>query len=107
MGKNHKLDEKIREYILKTKALFEVIWFKRKEFFIINSCIAVITVLVLLFLVDPYFKTTIEILPSYGGKESSISNLGGFAALVGLDLSKGTKTEIYRNLIVKKLRGTK
>jgi uncharacterized protein involved in exopolysaccharide biosynthesis len=53
----------------------------------------------LLFLTDPYFESTISILPNYGGK-STPGGITGLAALAGVSLDEGVNTaEIFKDLL--------
>ena len=66
----------------------------------INLSVAVVTVLVLLFLVKPYYDTTVTILPDYGVNASSLlSQLSGLASLAGVSVGGSTPTQIYQELI--------
>jgi len=84
--------EKVRPYLVN-------LWSFRKRFIIFNVIALILTLAYLIFLVEPYFESTITILPDYGSKESSLGQLGGLAVLAGVGIGSGSPTEIYQNLI--------
>ncbi len=71
----------------------------RKKFFFINGTVAVITLVILFFIVKPYYESKITILPDYGNKTTSLSQLENLGALSGLSFGQSTPTEVYENLI--------
>jgi uncharacterized protein involved in exopolysaccharide biosynthesis len=90
--KVQQLIEKLRPYILK-------LWTKRKKLLIINGTVLIITLVLLLFIIKPYFESTVAILPEYGSKSNMLSQLSGLAALAGMRVGEISATEIYQNLI--------
>jgi len=92
-------EEKIQDFIDKFRPYFLKLWNKRKKFLIINGIVLAITLLILLFLVKPYYESTVVILPEYGNKTNMLSQLSGLAALAGVNVGSGAPTEIYQNLV--------
>ncbi|MHB1687680.1 MAG: Wzz/FepE/Etk N-terminal domain-containing protein [Ignavibacteriaceae bacterium] len=84
--------EKVRPYL-------KNLWALRKKFVIFNAIVLILTLAYLIFLTEPYYDSTVTILPDYGGKESSLGQLGGLASLAGVSVGSGSPTEIYQNLI--------
>lgn len=83
---------KIRPYILK-------LWSNRKNFLMFNTVVLILSILYLLFIVKPYFKSSIAILPEYGSKTSMLSQLSGLASIAGVNVGEAVPTEIYQNLL--------
>jgi uncharacterized protein involved in exopolysaccharide biosynthesis len=66
----------------------------------LNSAIAVISLLVLLLIVEPYYESSIVILPEFGSKSTTLGGLSDLASLAGVNLGESTPTEIYENLLL-------
>lgn len=92
-------DEKFRDMVEKIRPYLQRLWSNRKKFFLFNLVILIITILYLLFLTKPYFKSSIEILPEYGSKTSMLSQLSGLASIAGVNVGDAVPTEIYQNLL--------
>lgn len=92
-------DEKFRDVVEKIRPYLQKLWSNRKNFFLFNLVILIITVLYLLFLTKPYFNSSIEILPEYGSKTSMLSQLSGLASIAGVNVGDAVPTEIYQNLL--------
>ncbi len=92
-------EEGFRRTVLKLRPHIQSLWKNRKKFILFNAAIGVVTVLVLLLLVKNYYVSTITILPDYGAKESTLSQLSGLASLAGVSVGQGTPTDVYENLI--------
>ena len=92
-------EEGFRRTVLKLRPHIESLWRHRKKFILFNAAIAGITVIVLLLLVKNYYVSTITILPDYGAKESTLSQLSGLASLAGVNVGGGTPTDVYQNLL--------
>jgi uncharacterized protein involved in exopolysaccharide biosynthesis len=84
--------EKLHPYILK-------LWIKRKKLLIINGAVLILTLLFLLFIIKPYYESSVVILPEYGNKSSMLSQFSGLASLAGVNVGSGAPTEIYQNLL--------
>jgi uncharacterized protein involved in exopolysaccharide biosynthesis len=92
-------EEKIQDFVEKFRPYFLKLWNKRKKFLIINGSVLIITLLYLLFIVKPYYESTVVILPEYGSKSNMLSQLSGLAALAGVRVGEVSATEIYQNLL--------
>lgn len=84
----------LRPYIKKA-------WEYKIRLLIFNGCVSVVTVLLLLFVIKPYFRSSIYLLPDYGNKPSDIlSQFSGLASLAGVNISDNPTTLYYQNLIL-------
>jgi uncharacterized protein involved in exopolysaccharide biosynthesis len=95
-------EENFKQTVEKVRPYLKNLWALRKKFIIFNVIILLITLAYLLFLTEPYYDSTVTILPDYGGKEagstSSLGQLGGLASLAGVSIPT-SPTDIYQNLI--------
>jgi len=91
----------LTDFIIKMKPFAVLLWSRRKQLALVNGGAAVITVLILLFLVKPYYQSTVTILPDYGNKNSDMfSQYSGLASIAGINVGGGdVSTQIYQNLI--------
>jgi uncharacterized protein involved in exopolysaccharide biosynthesis len=86
--------------IIRMKPSAKILWSKRKELVIVNGGVAVIALLVLLYLVKPYYQSTVTILPDFGNKSSDmLSQYSGLASIVGVNVGGDQSTQIYQNLV--------
>jgi uncharacterized protein involved in exopolysaccharide biosynthesis len=92
-------EERFKEFIEKTRPYIIRLWKARYKLIIFNGIVGVLTVLYLLFLTKPYYRSTITILPEYGSKNTTLGQLSGLAAMAGVKVGEGAPTEIYQNLI--------
>jgi uncharacterized protein involved in exopolysaccharide biosynthesis len=92
-------EENIQEFIEKFRPYFLKLWNKRKKLLIINGTVFIITLLYLLFIVKPYYESSVVILPEYGNKSNMLSQFSGLASLAGVNVGSGSPTEIYQNLL--------
>jgi uncharacterized protein involved in exopolysaccharide biosynthesis len=92
-------EENIQEFIEKLRPYILKLWDKRKKFLIINGSVLIITLLFLLFIIKPYYESSVVILPEYGSKSSMFSQFSGLAALAGVKVGEAAPTEIYQNLL--------
>ena len=69
------------------------------KFFWINLSIAVLTLVLLFFVVSPFYESTVTILPDYGNKNTNLSQLSDLAAMAGVKVGEGAPTEIYQVLV--------
>lgn len=90
--------DSIKEFIEKAAPYIKIILANWKRLLIINGIITVLSVAFLLLFVKNYYDNTITILPDYGAT-SGFGGLSGLAAMAGINVSEGTPTEIYQNLI--------
>src|ERR1035438_2054315 len=92
-------EEKIQNFIEKLRPYILKLWDKRKKLLIINGVVLIITLLYLLFIVKPYYESTVVILPEYGSKSNMFSQFSGLASLAGVNVGTGAPTEIYQNIL--------
>ena len=78
---------------------FRLLWMHRKQLAVINGVFIAGTVAVLLFVVKPYFESTITILPEYGANVSMLGQLTGLASLSGFNVGSSTPAEICQELV--------
>jgi capsule polysaccharide export protein KpsE/RkpR len=73
----------------------------RKQLLLFNGTILVLSIVILFFLIKPYFQSTIFVLPDFGNKGSSsmFSSLSGLASLAGVSVGDNPPTLIYENLL--------
>ena len=98
--KSNNKDDKINQKLISISKLIKVILSYKKQLLIINSIIAVISVLILLFFVEPYYESNIVILPEFGSKSTTLGGLSDLASLAGVNLGESSPTEIYENLVM-------
>lgn len=91
--------EQVRLAILYLKPRLANLKANRKKFILINSIVAVVTLLILFLLISSYYESKITILPDYGNKNTSLSQLNNLEVLAGVSLEEGTPTEVYANLL--------
>ncbi len=92
-------EEGFRRTVQKLRPHFASLWRARKAFIYFNGAVAAITLLSLLFLVKNYYMSTVTILPDYGAKETTLSQLSGLASLAGVSVGGGTPTDVYQRLL--------
>ena len=92
--------ESIIELIVKIKPRLQLLWKKKWSFITFNGIIGILAVLYLLFLTEPYFKSSVVILPDYGNKTSEmLGRFSGLASMAGIGLGNTPPTQIYQNLV--------
>ncbi len=91
MSENNQAIDKLKDYINRIRTY-------RRELLIFNGIIAVITLIILLFIIKPYYSSSVSILPDVGRK-STFTRLNEFASLAGININEGAGTEIYQNLV--------
>lgn len=96
---NRSIEEKIRDFYLKLKPYIEIISKYKKGILIFNSIILVLSILFLFLIIQPYYNSSVSILPEYGNKSGLMNQLSGLAAIVGINVGDAAPTEIYQNLI--------
>jgi uncharacterized protein involved in exopolysaccharide biosynthesis len=92
-------DVRLQQTVEKVRPYLKNLWALRKKYISFNVIVLILAIAYLIFLTDPYFDSSITILPEYGGKESSLGQLGGLAALAGVSIGSGSPSEVYNNLI--------
>ena len=96
---NRSFEEKFKDFVKKVKPYKEQLWAVRKKFVLVNFIILILALAYLLFLTNPYFESTVTILPEYGSKSSTLGQFSELAAIAGVNLGEASPTEIYQNLI--------
>jgi uncharacterized protein involved in exopolysaccharide biosynthesis len=93
--------EILTDGIIRLKPHAVLLWRKRKQLLLANGGVGIITILILYFLVDPYYQSTVTILPDFGNKTSDmVSQFSGLASLAGINVGGGDlSTQIYQNLV--------
>jgi len=80
------------------KTLISKIQSKKKQFVLFNVSVAILTALILIFLVKSYYTSKITILPDTG-KKTTFNQFSDLASMIGINIAETGGTEIYRNLI--------
>ncbi len=83
--------EKLNSYLNRIKE-------NKNKLLIFNGVVAVLTLLILFFIVRPYYTSSITILPDFGRKPA-FNQLSDLASLAGINVREGAGTEIYQNLL--------
>lgn len=94
-----KLDDWFKNLIEKLRPSFLLLWEVRKKLMVFNGVVAVLVLVYLYLIANPYFESTVTILPEYGSKSTTLSGLSQLASLAGVRVGEGAPTEIYQNLI--------
>lgn len=92
-------EEGFRRTVDKLRPHVMVLWDAKKKFIYFNALVLAVSLGVLLFLVKNYYTSTVTILPDYGSKETTLSQLSGLASLAGVSVGGGTPTDVYQNLL--------
>jgi uncharacterized protein involved in exopolysaccharide biosynthesis len=88
-------------FIVMMKRAVTTLWTHWKQLVLINGGVGIITLLILSFLVKPYYQSTITILPDFGNKSSDMfSQFSGLASMAGINVGGDVSTQIYQNLIM-------
>jgi uncharacterized protein involved in exopolysaccharide biosynthesis len=76
-------------------------WMHRKQLLFFNGFIVIFSLLILFFLVKPYYQSKIIILPDFGNKNSDmLSQFAGLASLAGVNVNDNPATLLYQDLIM-------
>ena len=93
-------EERFKQTLERLRPHINNLWLARWKLLWINLGVAAVTVLILLFLVKPYYDTTVTILPDYGTNVSSLlSQFSGLASLAGVNVGQSNPTQVYQELI--------
>ena len=93
-------EERFKQTVEKLRPYIHKLWNERRKLLWINFSVAVVTILILLFLVKPYYDSQVTILPDYGANASSmLGQLSGLASLAGVNVGASTPSQIYEELI--------
>ena len=84
-------------------AVIQFLWSKRK-LFLKSSGIAVIIGLVIAFSIPKEYTTTVKLMPETNNTASKMGNLGGLAAMAGIDINSGNSQdaispEVYPDIV--------
>lgn len=91
----------LADFIIKIKPSIALLWSKRKQLVLVNGGVGIITIIILYFLVNPYYQSTVTILPDFGNKSSDmLGQFSGLAAMAGVNVGGDVSTQIYQNLIM-------
>ena len=93
-------EDELKRKVIFLSGIFKQIWGWKKQIIIINSAVAIAAVSFLLFFVDPYYESSIAILPEFGNNATTLSGISNLASIAGLNLGEAAPTEIYENLIL-------
>ncbi len=96
---NRSFEENFRDNYLRLKPYLEILFKKRRSILIFNAVILVISITYLLLLIQPYYISSVSILPEYGSKSGLVNQLSGLASFAGINIGEAAPTEIYQNLI--------
>ena len=91
-------EEEFRQTVDAARPHFKKLNENRWKFVSINISIAALVLVLLFFIVPPYYESTVTILPDYGNKSTSIGQFSDLAALAGVKVGEGAPTEIYQVL---------
>lgn len=92
--------DKIKLFLIKYSPYFKKVWDRRWKLLKINGIIAAVLLTILLFLVTPYYESSVVILPNLGGSMSDLNGLSDLASMAGVNIGNDTPTEIYENLVL-------
>ena len=102
INKSEKKTDKI-ELDIDIIAVIQFLWSKRK-LFLKSSGIAVIIGLVIAFSIPKEYTTTVKLMPETNNTASKMGNLGGLAAMAGIDINSGNSQdaispEVYPDIV--------
>lgn len=98
-NRTNSIELRLKYFAEKLQPFFSLIWQARKKIIITNLIVAALILIYLYLIAKPYFESTVTILPEYGNKSTTLSNLSQLAALAGVRVGEGAPTDIYQNLI--------
>ncbi|MBN2570806.1 MAG: hypothetical protein JXA68_01650 [Ignavibacteriales bacterium] len=96
---NDKKRDGLKEFIIKIAPLIKTIYQAKWKIILANFIIAIIVLVYLFFLTKPYYDSSVSILPEYGNKSSTFSQLSSLASMAGINIGDVSPTAIYENLI--------
>lgn len=91
-------EEEFRRTVDAARPHFKKLKENKRKFIWINLSIAALVLVVLFFIISPYYESTVTILPEYGNKNTNIGQFSDLAALAGVKVGEGAPTEIYQVL---------
>ena len=92
-------EEGFKRTVEKLRPHMTALWRERKKFIYFNGAVLAVVLVILIFFVKPYYTSTVTILPDYGSKETTLSQLSGLASLAGVSVGQGSPTDVYQNLL--------
>ena len=92
-------EEEFRKTVTAARPYFKKLKENKWKFIWINLSIAVLSLIILFFVVSLYYQSTVTILPEYGNKNTSLGQITDLAALAGVKVGEGAPTEIYQVLV--------
>jgi len=98
-GEELSFEERFKRDIEKIRPHLKELWEYRKRFIYFNAIVLLVTLAILIFLVKPYYTSSVTILPDYGTKRTTLDQLSGLASLSGGSIGQASPTEIYQNLL--------
>lgn len=76
------------------------LWGKRSFLLFSNGIVLVVMLVILLFVVKPYYDSTVAILPDYGNQAGTmLGQLSGLAGLAGIRVGDTNPVLVYENLL--------
>ncbi len=92
-------EEEFRKTVTAARPYFKKLKENKWKFIWINLSIAVLTLIILFFVVSLYYESTVTILPEYGNKNTGLGQISDLAAIAGVKVGEGAPTEIYQVLV--------
>jgi len=97
--KSNNKEDKVNQKLISISKFLKILYSYKKQLLIINLVVAVASILILLLFVEPYYESSIVILPEFGSKSTTLGGLSDLASLAGVNLGESSPTEIYENLV--------
>ena len=94
-------EERFKQNVEKLRPYLKKLWAAKWKMVYINSGVCAVTVLILLFLVKPYYDSSVVVLPDLGnsGIGSVLSQFSGLASLAGVNVGQADPSAIYESLV--------
>jgi uncharacterized protein involved in exopolysaccharide biosynthesis len=92
-------EEEFRKTVTSARLYYNKLKENKKKFLWINISIAVVALILLFFVVQLYYESTVTILPEYGNKNTNLNQISDLAAIAGVKVGEGAPTEIYQVLV--------
>ncbi len=93
-------EDELKRKVIFLSGIFKQLWGWKKQIILINSAVVIAVISYLILFVDPYYESSIAILPEFGNNASTLSGLSNLASIAGLNLGEAVPTEIYENLVL-------
>ena len=98
INENNK-EDRIKSIIKNLAYYVKVVKENKKNIIKINIVFLIALLAILLFLVHPFYQSSIVILPDMGNSLSTMGGLTDLASLAGVNIGENSPTEIYQNLV--------